>query len=192
MNRGKLEVVKQEMARVNIDILGISKLKWTGTGEVNSDDHYIYYCGQESLRRNGVAITVNKRVQNAVLGCNLKNDRMISVRLQGKPFNITVIQVYAPTSNAEEAEVGRFYEDLQDLLELTPKKDVLFDIGDWNAKVGSQETPGVTGKFGLGVQNEAGQKLIEFCQENPLVIANTLFQQHKRRLYTSTSPDGQH
>ena len=153
-------------------------------GEFNSADHYIYYCGQESLRRNGVAIMVNERVQNAVLGCNLKNDRMISVPFQGKPFSITVIQVYAPTSNAEEAEVEWFYEDHQDLLELTPKKDVLFIIGDWNAKVGSQETPGVTRKFGLGVQKEAGQRLIGFCQENALVIANTLFQQHKRRLYT--------
>ena len=113
---------------------------------------------------------VNKRVQNAVLGCNLKNDRMIFVHVQGKPFNITVIQVYAPTSTAEEAEVERFYEDLQDILELTPKKDVLFIIGDWNAKVGSQETPGVTCKFGLGIRNEAGQRLIEFCQENALVI----------------------
>ena len=112
MNLGKLEVVKQEMARVNIDILGISELKWTGMGEFNSDDHYIYYCGQESLRRNGVAITVNRRVRNAVLGCNLKNDRMISVCFQSKPFNITVIQVYAPASNAEEAEVERFYEEL--------------------------------------------------------------------------------
>ena len=155
MNQGKLEVVKQEMARVNVDILGISKLKWTGMGEFNSDDHYIYYYGQESLRKNGVAIMVNKRVRNAVLGCNLKNDRMISVRFQGKPFNITVIQVYALTSNAEEGEVERFYEDLQDLLELTPKKDVLFIIGDWNAKVGSQEIPGVTGKFDLGVHNKA-------------------------------------
>ena len=127
------------MERVNVNILGISKLKWTGMGEFNSDDHYIYYCGQDSLRRNGVAIMANKRVQNALLECNLKNDRMISVRFQGKPFNITVIQVYAPTSNAVEAEVVRFYEDLQDLLELTPKKDVLFIIGDWNAKVGSQE-----------------------------------------------------
>ena len=117
---------------------------------------------------------------------------MISVRFQGKPFNITVIQVYAPTSNAEEAEVERFYEDLQDLLELTPKKDVLFIIGDWNAKVGSQETLGVTGKFGLGIRNEAGQRLIEFCQENALVIANTLVQQHKRRRYTWTLPDGQY
>ena len=141
-------------------------------GEFNSDDHYIYYCGRESLRRNGVAIMVNKRVQNAVLGCSLKNDRMISVRFQGKPFNIMVIQVYALTSDAEEAEW--FYEDLQELLELTPPKDVLFIIRDWNAKVESQETPSVAGKFGLGVQNEAGQKLTEFCQENALVIANTL------------------
>ena len=117
---------------------------------------------------------------------------MISVRLQGNPFNITVIQVYAPTSNAEEAEVEQSYEDLQDLLELTPKKDVLFITGDWNAKVGSQEIPGLTRKFSLGVQNEAGQRLTEFCQEKTLVIANTLFQQHKRLLYTWTSPDGQH
>ena len=167
--------------------------------EFNSDDHYIYYCWQESLRRNAVAIVVNRRVQSAVLGYNLnnnriisvrfqgkpfKNDRMISVHFQGKPFSITVIQAYAPTRNAEEAEVERFYEDLQDLWELTPKKDVLFIIGDWNAKVGSQETPEVTGKFGLGVRNKAGQRL--------LVIANTLFQQHMRRLYTWTSPDGRH
>ena len=122
MNQGKLKVVKQAITRLNIDILGISELKWTGMGEFNSDDHYISYCRQESLRRNGVAIMLNKRVRNAVLECNLKNDRMISVRFQGKPFNITVIQVYAPTSNAEEAEVERFYEDLQDFLELTPKK----------------------------------------------------------------------
>ena len=137
MNQGNLEVVKQEMERMNADILGISelkwgisKLKWTGTGEFNSDDQYIYYCGQEPLKRNGVAIMVKKRVWNAVLGCNLKNDRMISFHLQGKPFNITVIQVYAPKSNAEEAEVERFYEDLQNLLELTSKKDILFIIGD--------------------------------------------------------------
>ena len=120
-------MVKQEMTRVSIDILGISEPRWTGMGEFNSDDHYIYYCGQESLRRNGVDITVNKRVQNVVLGCNLKNDRMISVRFQGKPFSIIVIQVYAPTSNAEEAEVEWFYEDLQDLLELTAKK-MLFSL----------------------------------------------------------------
>ena len=137
MNQGKLEVVKEEMARVNINILGISELKWTGVGEFNSDNHYINHCGQESLRRNGVAIIVNKRVRNVVLGYNLKGNRMISAHLQGKPFNITVIQVYAPTTN-DEAEVERFYEDL---LELTPKKDVCFIIGDWNATVGSQEIP---------------------------------------------------
>ena len=125
MNQGKLEVVKQEMPRVNINILGISELRWTGMGGFNSDDHYIYNCGQESLRRNRVAVIVNKRVRNAVLVCNLKNDRMISVHFQGNPFNITVTQVYAPTSNAEEAEIEWFYEDLQDLLELTPKKDVM-------------------------------------------------------------------
>ena len=150
---------------MNVDILGISELKWTGVGEFNSDGHYIYYCGQESLRRNGVAIIVNKRVRNAVLGCTLKNDRIISVHFQGKPFNITVTQTYVPTSNAEEAEVEQFYEDLQYLLELTPKKEVLFTIGDWNAKIGSQEIPGGTGKFGLGVWNEAGQRLIELPRE---------------------------
>ena len=152
-------------------------------GEFNSDDDYIYYCGQESLSRNGVAIMVNRSVQNAVLGCNLKNDRMISVCFQGKPLNTTVIRIYAPTSNTEEAELEWFYEDLQDLLELTPKKDILYIVGDWNAKVGSQETPGVTGKFGLGVQNEAGQRLIEFCQENTLVIANTLPKTQKKTVH---------
>ena len=192
MNQDKLEVIKQEMARVNVEILGISELEWTGMGEFISDDHYIYYCGQESLRRNGVAIRLNKRVRNAVLGCSLKSDRTISVHSQGKPFNITIFQVYAQTSNTEEAEVEQFYEDKEDILELTPPKAVHFMIGEWNAKVGSQETPGVTGKFILGVLNEAGQRLIEFCQENALVIANTLFQQPERRLYTWTSPDGQH
>ena len=134
MNQGKLEVVKQEMARVNIDILGISELKWTGMGKFNSDDHYIYHCGQEYLRRNGVSLVVNKRVQNAVLGCNLRNDRMISVRFQGNPFSITEIQVYAPTSNAKEAEDEWFYEDLQGLRELTPKRDVLFIKGTGKQK----------------------------------------------------------
>ena len=135
MNQRKLEVVKQAMARVNIDILGIRELKWTRMSEFNSDDHYIYYCGQESIRRNGVSLIVNKRVQNTVLVCNLKNDSIISVHFQGKLFNITVIQVYALSINAEEAEVEQFYEDLQDLLELTPEKDVLFIIGDWTTKI---------------------------------------------------------
>ena len=171
------------MIRVNSNILGISELKWTGMEEFYSDGHFIYYCVQEFLRRNAVAVMVNKRVQNVLLGCDLKNYRMISIYFQGKPFNITVIQAYAPTSNTEEAEVEWFYEDLQDLVELAPKRDVLFIIGDWNARVESQETPGVTHKFGLRVRNEAGQRLTEFCQENTLVIANTLFQQHKKTLH---------
>ena len=147
-------------------------------GEFNSDDYHIYYCGQESRRRNGVGLIVNKRLWKAVMGYNLKYDRMMSIWIQGRPFNITVIQVYAPTTNAEEAEIHQLYEDLQHFLELIPKKDVLLNIGDWNAKVGSQEIKGTTGKFGLGLQNEAGQRLIEYGQENKLVITNTLFQQH--------------
>ena len=154
MNQGKLEVVKQEMARMNINILRICELKWAGMGEIKSDEYYIYYFGQESLRRNGVSLIVSESFQNAALECNLKNDRMVSVRFQGKSFSITVIQAYAPTSNSEEAEIEWFYEDT-DLLKRTPPKDVLFIIGDWNAKVGNQEILGVTDKFGLGVQNEA-------------------------------------
>ena len=179
MNQGKLQVVKQEMARVNIDILGISELRWTRMGEFNSDDHYIYKCGQESLRRNGIAIIVNESPKCSTWMQSQKQENDLC--FQGKPFNITVLQVYVLNSNVEEAEVEWFYEDLQDLLELTPPKDALFIIGDWNAKVGSQETPGVTGKFGLGVQKEAGQRLIEFCLENALVIANTLFPNNTRQ-----------
>ena len=152
MNKGKLEVAKQEMARVNVDILEISELKWTGMGEFNSDDHYIYYCGQESLRRNAVAIIVNKRVRNAVLGCNLKNDRMISVRFQGKPFNITVIQVYAPTSNTVEAEVERFYEDLQDLLELTHQKRCPFHYRGLECKSRKSRNTWSFGKANLALE----------------------------------------
>ena len=159
MNQDKLEVVKQEMARVNVDILGISKLKWTGMGEFNSDDHYIYYCGQESLRRNGVAIMVNKSLKCSTWMQSQKwqND-LCSFPRQTIQYHSNLS--LCPTSNTEEAEVEWFYEDLQDLLELTPQKDVLFIIGDWNAKVKSQETLGVTGKFGFGIQNEAGQRLI--------------------------------
>ena len=151
--------------------------------EFNSDDHYIYYCGQESLRRNGAAIIVYKTVWNAVLGFSQKNDRMISARFQGKPFNITVIQVYAPTSSADETEVEWLYEDLQDLSELTPEKEVHFIIGDWNAIVGSQETPEVTGKFGLGVQNEAGQRLTEFCRRTHCHSKHPLPTTQEKTLY---------
>ena len=161
-------------------------------GKFNSGDRYIYYCGQESLRRNGVALTVNERIGNAVLECNFKNNKMISVCTQSKPFNITVMQACAPTTDTKEAKVDQFYEDLRHLLELTPKKKkkVLFITGDWNAKVECQEIPGITGRFCPGAQNEAGQRLAEFCQENTLVIADTLYQQPKRQLYTCTSPDG--
>ena len=137
---------------MNIDILGINELKWTGMGKFNLDDHYIYYCGQESLRRNGAALTVNKKFQKAILGYSLKNDRMISVHFQGKPFNITVIQVYAPTTNAKDAEVEWFCEGLQDFLGLIPTKDVLFFKVDWNAELESQEIPGVTSRSSLGAQ----------------------------------------
>ena len=154
MNQGKLEVVKQEMARVNVNILGISELKRTGMGEFNTDDHYIYYCGQESLRRNGVALQSTKMSEMQYLDANLKNDRIISVHFQGKSFNITVIQACVPTSNAEEAEFEWFYEDLQDLLELTPKKDVLFIKEDWNAKVGSKE---ICGKANLALEYKMKQ-----------------------------------
>ena len=180
MNQGKLEVVKQEMARVNINILAINELTSMGMGKFNSDDHYIYYCGQKSLRRNVEAL---KKVLNALLWSYLKNDRMVSVHFQGKQFNITVIQVYVATTNAKEDEVEWFYEDLQDLLELTPKKKKKkspFNHRGLEYKLGSQKILGVTGKFGLEVQNEARQRPREFCQENTLVIANTLFQQNKR------------
>ena len=173
MNPGKLDLVKQEKARLNIDVSGISELKWMRMGEFNSDAHCIYFCGQEFLRRNGVALIVNKRVWNAALGCNLKNNSMISVCFQGKSLNITVIHVCTLTTNVKEAKADHFYEDLQHLLELTLKKDVLCIIGYCNEEVESQEIPGVTDKFGLGVQNEAGQRLTEFCQENALVMANS-------------------
>ena len=180
MNQGKLEVVKQEMARANIDILGISELKWTRMGEFNSDDHCIYYCGQESLRRKGVAFIVNRRLWIAVLGCNLKNDRVNSVCFQGKSFNITVIQVCVPITNAEKAEAEWFYEDLQNFLELTPQKDVYFIIGDWQCKSRKSRDTWSNRQIWPWNTKWTGQRLIEFCQENTLIIANPLFQQHKR------------
>ena len=187
INQGKLEVVKQEMARVNVNILGISKLKWTGMGEFNSDDHYIYYCEQESLRRNGVAIMVNKRVWNAVLGCNLKNDRMISVRFQGKPFSITVIQAHAPTSNAEEAEVEPTRTFRTNTLKRCP-----FRYRGLECKSRKSRNTWSNRQIWPWSTEWSRAKAYRDCQENALVIANTVFQQHKRRLYTWTSPDGQH
>jgi len=173
-------------------ILGISGLKWTGMGKFNTDDHYIYYCGQESLRRNWVAIIVNKRFQKAVLRCNLKNDQKNLCSFPRQTIQYHGNPSWCPNQKCWRNWSWTVLWRPTRLLELTPKKDVLFIIGDWNAKVGSPEIPGVTGKFGLGVQNKAGQRPIQFCQENALVIANTLFQQHKKRLYTWTSPEGQY
>ena len=179
MNKGKLEVGKQEIARVNVDILGISELKWTEMGKFNSDDHYRYYCGQESLRRNGAAMIVNKRVRNAVLGCNLKNNEMMSAHFQVKPFSINIIQVYAPTRYAEEAEVEWFYEDLLYLLELTPPKRCPFHYGGLESK---SRKPRITWSkrqiWYWGTERSRAKA------KNTVVIANTLFQQQKRRLYT--------
>ena len=168
------------MARVNIDILGIRELKWTGMGEFNSDDHCIYYCGQESLRRNGAAIIVKEKLQNAVLGCNLKNEKMISVRFQGKPFNIMIIQVYAPTSNECWRSWTVLWRPTRPSRTNTPKR-YPFHYRGLECKSRKSRNTGVEGKFGFGIQNASGQRLIEFYQENALVIANTLFQQHKRR-----------
>ena len=164
-------------------LLGIRELKWMAMGEFNTDDHYIYHYGRESLRRNGVAFIVNNRVQNAVLRCSLKNENNLNLFLR-EPLSITVIQVHDPTNNVKEAKVKQFCEDPQDLRELTQTKEALVIIGDWDAKVGSQGIPGITGKFGLGEQYRAGQRPTEFCLENTLVTANTLCQQHKRHLYT--------
>ena len=183
MNHSKLEVVKQEMTRVNVDILGISELKWTRMGEFNSDNCFIYYCEQETLRRNRVALIVNERVQNAVLGCNRKRQNDLC------SFPRQTIQYHSSPRLWPQSLMGRswcwmVYEDLHDLLDLIHKKDVLSITGDWNVNVGSQEIPEVRGKFGLGAQNEAGKRLREFCQENAMVTANTIFQQHKIWLYT--------
>ena len=175
MNQGKWDMVKQNIVRVNNN-LGISELKRTEMGEFNSDDHYIFYCGQGSHRRKRVALIIKKKVQNAVLGCNLKNDRMILVVFQGKPFNITVTQVYALTHWCWRSwSWSDLWRPRRPPIN-NAKKDVIFIIGDWNAKAGSQEIPRVTEKFGLGVQNEAGERLTKFCKENVLVRGNILFQ----------------
>ena len=179
------------MARVNIDILGISALKWTRMGEFNSDDHYIYYCGQIPWKKwsSPHSPQESPKCSSWVKSQKWQND---FCSFSSRPFNITIIHVYAPTTDAKKAEAEWIYEDLQELLELTSKKDVIFLIGEWKAKVRSRETPRVTDKFGLGAQNEAWQNLTEFCQENSIVIANTCFQQHERWLYTWTSTEGQH
>ena len=192
MSLGKLDVIKAEMDRMDIDILGISELKWTGKGHFDSGDKRIFFCGHDTNRKNGVAIIANKKAVKSIIENNPMNDRMIAIRLQGAPINVTVIQVYAPTTDASQEEIEEFYASLQDLYKKIPKKDIKLIVGDFNSKVGSIKTDQVTGSYGLGERNEAGERLIEFCQENELVIANTLFQQPKRRLYTWTSPNGLH
>ena len=175
---------------MEIDILGISELKWTGSGHFTFGNYEVYYSGNQEIKRNGVALILNKKVAESVIGYVFKDDRIISVRIQGRPSNLTIIQIYAPTTEAEESTITKFYMELQQILEDVPKKDAILIIGDWNSKVGDTEVPGVVAKHGLGKQNEAGEKLIEFCQENSLVITNTCFQQPKRRLYTWTSSNG--
>ncbi|XP_057183106.1 craniofacial development protein 2-like [Triplophysa rosa] len=173
MNQGKLDTVKMEMARMKISILGISELKWTGMGHFQSGDYKVFYAGHDANRKNGVALIVEKETANAVMGYNPKNDRMISIQIQGHPINLTIIQVYAPTTDADEDAREAFYSELQQLIDSTPKKDAILIIGDWNAKVGEKEEPGKAGKEGLGYRNEAGDRLMEFCHENCLCIMNT-------------------
>ena len=191
MNQGKLNIVKDEMERMEIDVLGISELKWTGKGHFQSEDYKVFYSGHENLRMNGVAIILNKDMLNYVLGYNPINNRIISIRFQGKSINITIIQVYAPTT-AASGEVIEFHNKLQEALNNTPRKDLTIIMGDCNAKVGKMKDARVTGQFGLGDRNEAGDRLVQFCEENELSITNTFFEQPDRRLYTWTTPDGNH
>uniref|UniRef100_A0A914XJB6 Endonuclease/exonuclease/phosphatase domain-containing protein n=1 Tax=Plectus sambesii TaxID=2011161 RepID=A0A914XJB6_9BILA len=192
MNTGKLDIVKAEMERLNIDILGISELHWIGSGYFNSDDYTVYYSGNDNTRRNGVAVIASKEVAKAVQRFNAINDRVMSIRLHRKPRSFTILQVYAPTTDANEEDIERFYADLQQAIDQAPAKDAILIAGDFNAKVGAGEEPPVAGRFGLGERNEAGDRLVQCCQENRLAIANTWFEQPKRRLYTWTAPNGQH
>ena len=189
MNTGKLEVVKREMTRCDIDILGVSELRWSGMGKFNSDNHTVYFCG-ENNRKNGVGFICSKQTNKCILGFNPVNDRIISIRMQCKPVNITVINIYAPTSTADEEKVEEFYSKVQEAVDEIPKGDMLFILVDWNAKVGNTKTQGVTGSFGLGRRNERGEQLIDFCNYNHLAIMNTLFKLPPRRLYTWKAPDG--
>ena len=190
MYTGKLEIVKQEMTRTGINLLGISELCWTGKGHFQSEDHKIFYSGHETIRRSGVAIICSKEVSKSVLGYSPINDRLISIRIQCKPLNMTIIQAYAPTTAAEESVIEEFYRKLQETVESTPSGDILIVMGDLNAKVGKSLKSRSVGTHGLGIRNEAGERLVEFCDSNDLRITNTCFKQPNRRLYTWTSPDG--
>ena len=192
MNQGKLEVVKHEIDRLNIDILGISELKWTGIGHFQSDKYSVFYAASDSIRRNGVTIILKADIEKTVLGFNAKTDRIISIRLKGNPINIIIIQVYVPTANAEEDKFDSSYNDVQEEIDRIPKQDLLMIIDDWNAKMESTEEVRIIGKYGLRTRNQAGERLIEFCKVNGLFIANTFFKVPKRRLYTWTSSDAQY
>ena len=189
MNQRKLDIMKREMERTGVEIMGISEMRWTGMGHFMSDDYEVYYCGQDTLRRNGVAFICTDEMRRCVMGFNLLSDRIATIRLQCKPVNMTVLQVYAPTSTAEEGDMEDFYEKVQHVVDEIPRGDVLYVIGDWNAKVGQDETNGTTGRFGLGERNERGDQLVEFCSRNDFQIMNTFFKLHARRLYTWRSPD---
>ncbi|XP_071821535.1 craniofacial development protein 2-like [Apostichopus japonicus] len=192
MNRGKLDIVFKEMDRTAVEILGISELKWTDMGHFQSNGCKVFFSGHERIKRNGVALICNKTTAASVLGYNPVNDRMISIRLDGQPVKTTIIQVYAPTSAASDEDTQNFYGRLQDLVDSVPRGDALVIMGDWNAKIGEEPVAGISGRHGLGERNEAGERMLDFCEANRLVISNTWFQQPKRRLYTWTSPDGQY
>ena len=181
MNLGKLDIMKREMERTGVELMGISEMRWTGMGHFMSDDYEVYYCGQETLRRNGVAFICTDEIRRCVMGFNPVSDRIATIRLQCKPVNMTVLQVYAPTSTAEEGDMEEFYEKVQHVVDEIPRGDVLYVIGDWNAKVGQDETNGTTGRFGLGERNERGDQLVEFCSRNDFQIMNTFFKLHARK-----------
>ena len=190
MGMGKLDVIKQEMDRLGIEILGVSELKWTGMGHFDSGQYRVYFSGHESIWHRGVGFVVNRSVAMSVLGYETVNDRIITIRIQGRALNLTIIQVYAPTTEASESDIEDFYSSLQETFHAAPSKDIKLLIGDFNAKVGCSIEPSITGSLGLGERNDAGDRLVEFCAENELTITNTLFKQPNRRLYTWTSPDG--
>ena len=191
MNQGKLDIMKREreMERTGIELMGISEMRWTRMGHFMSDEYEVYYCGQETLRRNGMAFICTDEIQRCVMGFNPVSDRIATIRLQCKPVNMTVLQVYAPTSTAEDGDMEEFYEKVQHVVDEKPRGDVLYVIGDWNAKVGQDETNGTTGRFGQGVRNERGDQLVEFCSRNDFQIMNTFFKLHAWRLYTWRLPD---
>ena len=189
MNNSNTQIITREMGRNGIDLMGISEAKWKGIGQVKSDDYSVYFSGNDKIERKGVAFICTEKIKKCVLGFNPISDRIITIRIQDKPIHFTFIQVYAPTSTADEEEMDYVYDALQKAIDITPKGDIMYVIGDWNAKVGKQKTAGITGRFGLGTRNGRGDTMVDFCSRNSLVVMNTMFKQHARRLYTWKSPD---